>query len=331
MENTPICNGDALPAVHPAIDAYIAHCRASNQARRHVDQKKSHLRKFVREVRARTLADVTLEALTANLAALREAGKSARTCNWRRQIVISWLNWCVKTERIERHPADHAPRFDESDDQRRPRRALNDAECERLIAVADAHSPERGVWYRLALEVGLRRGELARLRWADVDLDARTITVRGSKGKRADTVPLLGDTVKALLALKPATLTLDGKVFLSPPGDAERRADFTAAGVVGINERGRVADLHALRTTLGTRLARRGVAPQVAQKIMRHRDYATTLRYYTDLQVEDMRNALRGACAAVDGELPFIGWLDICPIPLSDPHRRAISGLLAVG
>ncbi len=46
-------------------------------------------------------------------------------------------------------------------------------------------------------------------------------------------------------------------------------------------------------------LARAGVAPQIAQRVMRHSDYRTTLRHYTVLGLTDMV----GAVAA----LPSIG------------------------
>lgn len=55
---------------------------------------------------------------------------------------------------------------------------------------------------------------------------------------------------------------------------------------------GRVIDLHALRTTLGTQLARAGVTPQVAQRIMRHGDYRTTLKHYTVLGLTDTAAAI---------------------------------------
>jgi len=45
----------------------------------------------------------------------------------------------------------------------------------------------------------------------------------------------------------------------------------------------RVIDLHARRTTLGTTLARRGITPQIAQRITRHADYRTTQEHYTVL------------------------------------------------
>ncbi len=320
--------GDVISGeIYSHIEGYFAYCLKARQDSRHVRQKRSHLRKFVRETGATSLRDVTLETLVANMAEMRDQKRSARTANWRRQIVITWLNWCVTTGRIEKHNTHLAPRYDESGDQRRVRRALTDSECVSLLEVADKRG--RGLWYRLALECGLRRGELTRLRWADVDLDVGVLNIRGSKAKRLDTVPMLGDTAAQLLAARPATITLETTLFSPAVGDAERRADFAAAGIAEVDERGRVADFHALRTTLGTRLARKGIAPQIAQKIMRHRSYTTTLAYYTDLQMRDMRAALVGAHGS--GEQHLDGWLSTCPLPLSDPHKRAIEGLLAAG
>ena len=59
------------------------------------------------------------------------------------------------------------------------------------------------------------------------------------------------------------------------PTNRTRRADFERAGIELIDEQGRYADLHALRTTLATLLTKEGVAPQLAREIMRHRDYNT--------------------------------------------------------
>ena len=47
-----------------------------------------------------------------------------------------------------------------------------------------------------------------------------------------------------------------------------------------------------MRTTLGTNLARAGVAPQVARQIMRHSDYKTTLQHYTVLGLNDTAKAM---------------------------------------
>lgn len=47
-----------------------------------------------------------------------------------------------------------------------------------------------------------------------------------------------------------------------------------------------------MRTTLGTNLARAGVAPQLCQKILRHADYKTTLKHYTVLGIADTNKAI---------------------------------------
>jgi integrase len=329
----PLAHEDAQSSgVGDHIDAYIEHCRRSGHAPRHVAQKRSHLRKFAKESRVRSLDEITAETLLENISAMRTRGKrgnSARTCNWRRSIVVSFMNWCVQDRRIAEHNTAATPKYDESDDQRRIRRALTDDECGRLLEIADAISAHRGLWYRLALEVGLRRGELARLRWIDVDLDSRVLTVNGSKAKRRDVVPLLGDTAERLASLRPAAFAPSDRVFPVAVSDAERRADFASAGIAETDALGRVADLHSLRTTLGTRLARRGVAPQIAQRIMRHSSYETTLRHYTDLRIDDMRRAMRGATRHEHAPDSVLAWLERCPIPLSDPHRRAIAALLS--
>lgn len=62
--------------------------------------------------------------------------------------------------------------------------------------------------------------------------------------------------------------------------------------IVTEDAEGRSIDLHSLRTTLGTALARAGVAPQAAQRIMRHSDYKTTLKSDTVLGLYDTAAAM---------------------------------------
>ena len=92
-------------------------------------------------------------------------------------------------------------------------------------------------------------------------------------------------------------------MFPTAVTDTTRKKDFKRAGIVLVDEEGRVADLHALRTTLGTQLARAGIAPQVAQRLMRHSDYRTTLKHYTVLGLSD-------TAAAID-QVPGIGQAEV--------------------
>ncbi len=110
-------------------------------------------------------------------------------------------------------------------------------------------------------------------------------------------------------------------------------------GVDTADDEGRVIDLHALRTTLGTKLARAGVAPQIAQRLMRHSDYKTTLRHYTVLGLTDTAGAIQSIplieAAAQVNQQQATGTDDMTPRrelanPLATPrenrHKVAATG-----
>jgi hypothetical protein len=65
----------------------------------------------------------------------------------------------------------------------------------------------------------------------------------------------------------------------------------------------RVLDLHALRASCATLLARAGAHVQVAQRIMRHSDVRTTIAHYTKLGVADFAAAVDQVAAFVRADL----------------------------
>jgi hypothetical protein len=167
---------------------------------------------------------------------------------------------------------------------------VTDKELERLLEVA-AERGRRG-WYLAAALAGLRRSELTRLTWASVDLEAGLLTIRDGKAKREDVVPLHPELRAELKVGRPADAKPTDRVFPTAVTNLTRKLDFKRAGTPEVDEQGRVTDLHGLRATLGTRLARAGIAPQVAQRIMRHADYRTTLKHYTMLSLADTTAAM---------------------------------------
>jgi integrase len=64
------------------------------------------------------------------------------------------------------------------------------------------------------------------------------------------------------------------------------------------NAQGEVVDLHALRHTAATRYATSGVPITFVQKLLGHSTIELTARYYTHLDVEDVRRALERASAS---------------------------------
>lgn len=296
---------------------YLTSCNNRGLDEHHVKQKRSHLDRFCEASGAVRLSDITAEALERYMRSLVERGLSARTANFVRTIVKAFVSWAEKSGRVNTNRVRHVEGLDEQRDRRRERRALTDAELARLFEVAGP--PGRRAWYMAAALAGLRKGDMRRLRWSDIDFDNLTITIRDGKARRADVLPM-ADELAAELMQRRAGAKAGDRVFPTVVTDATRLRDFVRAGIArrvpvldengepvrigkGKRERvktvidctddeGRVADLHALRTTLGTRLARAGVTPQVAQRIMRHSDYRTTLKHYTVLGLTDTARAI---------------------------------------
>jgi integrase len=310
---------------------YLNACEHSGQAAKNIAEKRRHLERLIKETGATRLSDVRTDTLVANMAGMTvravvgrdEQGQlireskpaSARSKNFRRQAWMAFFNWLVKVQRIERNPLAFTPKLDERNDRRRVRRSLTDDELVRLIQIARQRDEElnanpsyphgrssRAAFYLAAALAGLRRGDLERLRWRDVDFEGGTITIRDGKAKRTDSIPLHPQLAEEFLSIRPTSVVPNAlatrRVFEAPPTSRTCRLDFERAGI-GPDAEGREADLHALRTTLGTRLARAGVTPQVAQRLMRHADYKTTLAHYTVLGLIDTRAAVEAIPAIV--------------------------------
>ena len=92
----------------------------------------------------------------------------------------------------------------------------------------------------------------------------------------------------------PVFLTPRGKAWASDTGNVRRLLEpiLKAAGIERKNERGEHVDVHSLRHTSATRLARAGWPMAKLQRFMGHQDPRTTLRYYDHLEVDDLEQAL---------------------------------------
>ena len=78
--------------------------------------------------------------------------------------------------------------------------------------------------------------------------------------------------------------------------------DLEAAGIPKEDERGRTADIHALRHTFGTHLSKNGVAPRTAQAAMRHSKLELTMNVYTDPELLDVAAFMEALPRLTGGE-----------------------------
>lgn len=306
------------------IDDYLAHCKHVGMSYKTLHMKGSHLRALIEDVDAHRINDLEPNAISRWLQSLTQKGRSARTVNQNRADVVALMNWCVQVGRIPDNPLSVIPKLDERKDRRRVRRPLTEDELIYLLDIAAGQDEENGgrytprnLVYLTAALTGLRRSELKKMTWGDIDFQASVIRVRISvgKAKREDHIAMHPQVRDELASFKPDDASSADEVFATMPtirtfyldlerartkwiGDAgdeteqqhRRNSDFLAK----VDHQGRVVDLHAMRTTLGTMLAQQGVAPQLAQKIMRHSDYKTTLNHYTVLGLHDTARIIAG-------------------------------------
>lgn len=299
---------------------YFEHYGTTPRTKIAAQVKTYALRRLLDELRRQLdrepmLEDFTPGRIARAMRARLDEGRSARTANFLRQAATALAAWLTSEGRANLSDfAARTPRFDESNDRRIVRRALTSAELGRLFEVAGDR--RRRLWYALAFYAGLRRGELCRITWGDVDLDAGTIAIRNRKAGRRDVLPMHDDLVAELRAARPLlapAAIFEKRIFPTPVHARTRLRDFDAAGIPRRDDDGRVADLHALRTTLGTTLARNGVPIQVAAKVMRHRDPRTTARHYTALGLSDASVAISAIPSVAAEPLAATGTLDAVP------------------
>jgi integrase len=187
----------------------------------------------------------------------------------------------------------------------------------RLLAAAHEESPELGLFLRLAVVLGARRGELCALRWSDVDLDRGEALIAGNvvrvpkqalvykdtKTHAKRRVAIGASTVELLRARRIAqakdalgcgtTLAADAYVFShAPDGSAPIDPDgishrfLRLARRLGVNCR-----LHDLRHFMVTQLVAGGVDWRTVSGRAGHADGHMTLATYAHFQQAQDRQA----------------------------------------
>ncbi len=153
-------------------------------------------------------------------------------------------------------------------------RRLSLGEEKRLLAEC---APPLEAIILFALETGMRRGEIHKLLWKDVDLGKCTAQLLDTKNGEDRTIPL---SSRALNVLKGLPRNINGKVF---PG-ADISHSFAAAC-----RRAGIEDLHFhdLRHEATSRLFERGFNPMEVSSITGHKTLQM-LKRYTHLRAEDL-------------------------------------------
>jgi site-specific recombinase XerD len=138
---------------------------------------------------------------------------------------------------------------------------------------------------RCALDLGLRSGEVARLSLDDIDWRAGTITLRHTKGRRDDVLPLPATTGAAIAAYlkheRPKTRNRAVFVRHVAPRDQPAGPDLVRKTIRQAFKRAGLpyTRSHLLRHTMANRLLAGGSSLKEVADVLRHRSLNTTLIY----------------------------------------------------
>ncbi len=217
----------------------------------------------------RQLAEVSRADIVALLDRIMDAGRPymanrVNMANRVRAALSAFFNWCVANSRLDVSPAQNTPApFKEKSRDR----VLSDDEIVALWTAWDRMGWPFGLAFKLMLVTGQRRNEVARMRWADVDLDKAlwTLPREATKADRRHEVPLT-DLARDILSAVPRNgeyvFTTNGRTPISGFSRAKKRCDELS----GVKD----WHLHDLRRTVASNLARLGVPPHITDKILNH-------------------------------------------------------------
>ncbi len=160
---------------------------------------------------------------------------------------------------------------------------LRHGRSEKITAEHSLDNPQLKAVILLALDAGMRRGEILQLKWRDIDFGTGLIRILGTntKTQRERFAPLTNRIKDELLRIKPA---VDGdRPF---PFDDFKRSWATAKRIAGIDD----LHFHDLRRTAITRWIRQGNPIALAGKIAGHSRLETTMKHYTAADEEIVRH-----------------------------------------
>lgn len=170
--------------------------------------------------------------------------------------------------------------------------------------------PHARAWVEFALYTGLRKGNLASLTWADVDLEQQRLTVRVKHRHREGkmhAVPLIPRAVELLIKLAPTDEERRGPVFYygNPHVGCDCAACHKSSRLIGkaIQDPKRAFDtarrslglpdvrIHDLRHTVASRLVAKKHSLKVVKDVLGHADIKTSERY-AHLEVDALASAM---------------------------------------
>lgn len=242
------------------------------------------------------LASLDAPTIRRYLVWLRQRGLKQWSIRRRMCSLRAFLGYCVDEELLERHPMTRVPT------PKAPKtlpRYLTFDEVQRVFqAIGSSTSKFRlrdRALVRVLLFAGLRRSELLRMTWDDIDFRHGTLRVLG-KGKRERIIPLELETLDCLGMHRAASLfTGKEQVWLNREG-APMTPDSLGRTIKRWMRKAKIdknVTPHVWRHTCATLLVQNGAPLSNVQELLGHSSLATT-SVYTHCDPAQSRHTVSG-------------------------------------
>jgi len=277
-------NSDGPHSIKDAVKEFLDSIEGIQSPDSVVTKRRTYNRVFAQLPEIKNLFDITQQVLETYRSKMLKTLKKTTVSGTFIQL-SAFLQYFVDQRVLLQNPARNLPKLKLFDDPSPD--FLNGEERTRLLGFCEKkRNPlvrkRDHLLFTLILNTGLRRIEVAHLKWSDIDLTRRVLVVRSGKGGKHRVIAI-NDTLS--------------RELMDYPGKGEFVITMIrGGGPVARSTLSKIADryldqlnhhyqgrkrfsLHSLRATFATTLCEKGVSTRVVQSLLGHSDPRTTMRY----------------------------------------------------
>lgn len=273
------------------------HVRQSCKPKTQESYEETCRNRIIPHIGKRKLTALSVTHIQQMVNTLQEQGLSQRTVQYAVGVLSRALNLAVEYGYLVRNPAEKVKVRVE----KHQIVALTPKQATRLLEATEGHRLH--VLYRIAIYMGLRRGELLALRWTDIDFAKHTLRVRQAKTQAGERVlPLSHEMVQCLqehwekLQEERIALGVDwqehGLAFPTSKGTPMTPRNLVRNFKYFLRKTG-LPDVrfHDLRHTCASIMYEAGVPEVVISKMLGHSRVSVTMDIYTHLRQQSLEDA----------------------------------------
>jgi len=257
---------------------YLDYCQ--KYSAKVIDEKISVFRRFFQHVDPTMLVTELKPKMVLDYLQIQNNLRSGNAANKERKNLVAAWSWGVRyLELPEKNPC----RVDRFPVQKKPRYIPSQEDFWKVYEVTEGQDR---VMLLAFLHLAGRKNEILKLRWEDVDLENRRVSLWTSKraggDKEYDLLPMTDDLFEALF--KHRQVTEGAWVFPNPitgmPFVSRQHWMKELCGLAGVKK----FDRHSIRHLSASILDSAGFELTVIQAILRHKSATTTAKYLHQLR-----------------------------------------------